>query len=360
MNERPVLRALGWDDRLEHAFAHYEGQGLCPARVTAEHRAGYVVRAEEGELQAVVRGHLRDSAILSGGLPAVGDWVALRLQAAGHAAIESVLERRSALVRKASWREADEQVLAANVDTLFIVSDLDRDLNTRRLERYLALAYESGAQPVIVLTKLDLCDDPTAPILEAESVAFGIPVLPVSNLTGEGLERLGSVLEPAHTVALVGSSGVGKSTLLNRLAGEELLATAAVRRDGRGRHTTRHRELVQLPGGALLIDTPGLRGLQLWDGALDEAFSDLDTLAAGCRVTDCAHDTEPGCAVQVAIIAGELDPDRLASYRKLERELEALALRRGRKGRVWAERKRRWRQRAHESRQARRHGRHGG
>ncbi len=212
---------------------------------------------------------------------------------------------------------------------------------------------------MIVLTKLDLCADPTKPLLEAESVALGVPVLAVSNVTGEGFESLLGFIEPTRTVALIGSSGVGKSTLVNTFAGEELFATAAVRRDGRGRHTTRHRELVALPGGALLIDTPGLRELQLWDGALDEAFSDLDALAADCRFNDCAHDTEPGCAVQAAIAAGEVDPARLASYRKLERELETVAARRSR--RVW----RRSASAAgasaqRETRQARRYGKRGG
>jgi ribosome biogenesis GTPase / thiamine phosphate phosphatase len=356
--ERTTLDALGWDDRFEQAFAQHRARGLRPGRVTAEHRGGYVVRGAGGDEPAVARGRLRDCALLSGGLPAVGDWVALLPYAGGRAVIEAVLERRTSLTRKTSWREADEQVLVANVDTLFLVSDLDRDLNRRRLERYLAVAYESGTMPVIVLTKLDLCPDAAERVLEAEAVAFGVPVLPISNVTGEGVEQVEAFLEPARTLALIGSSGVGKSTLINRLAGSELFTTAEVRRDGRGRHTTRHRELVALPGGALLVDTPGLRELQLWDGDLDEAFSDLTALAADCRFADCAHDSEPGCAVQAAIESGELDQARLESYRKLERELESVAARRSR--RVWAERKRRWRQRARETKQARRYGKRGG
>jgi ribosome biogenesis GTPase / thiamine phosphate phosphatase len=357
VNDRKTLDALGWDDQREQDFVQYHADGLRPARVTAEHRGAYVVRGVDGDVWAVARGRLRDGAILSGGLPAVGDWVAIRAGAGERAAIEALLERRTTLTRKTAWREADEQVLVANVDRLFIVSDLDRDANARRLERYLALAYESGATPVVVLTKLDLCDDPTNRILELDAVSFGVPVLPVSNVTGEGVDAVAQLLEPACTIALIGSSGVGKSTLINRLAGEEFLPTAGVRKDGRGRHTTRHRELFTLPGGALLVDTPGLRELQLWDGALDEAFADVDALAAECRFSDCGHDSEPGCAVQAAIAAGELDAARLASYRKLERELEAVAARRSR--RVGAERKRRWRQRARESRQARRYGRRG-
>ena len=352
MTEEITLDALGWDERLEDAFRPYRERELAPARVAAEHRGAYAVLGDRAERRAVVRGHVRDRALLSGGLPAVGDWVAVT-DDDDVPVIEAVLPRRTSVVRKTAALEADEQVLVANVDTLFIVSDLAGDLSARRLERYLATAYESGAEPVVVLTKLDLCADRSA-IVEAESAAIGVPVLAVSNVTGEALDTLHGFLRPARTVALLGSSGVGKSTLVNRLAGTELMETADVRRDGRGRHTTRHRQLLVLPGGALLVDTPGMRELQLWDGDLDEAFSDIADLAVRCRFTDCAHDTEPGCAVQAAIGTGELDPRRLASYRKLERELAAVAARASK--RVWAERKRRWRQRAHESRQARRFG----
>jgi ribosome biogenesis GTPase / thiamine phosphate phosphatase len=353
VNDRTILDALGWDDEFERAFSPHAAEGLVPARVVAEHRGAYVVRGETGDANAVVRGRVRDDALLAGGLPAVGDWVALLPQPGGGAVVAEVLRRRTHVTRKTAWREADEQVLVANVDTLFLVSDLVRDFNPRRLERYLALAHASGAEPVVVLTKLDLCGD-RATITGAEELAAGVPVLAISNVSGEGLDELRRFLRPGRTVALIGSSGVGKSSLINRLAGEELFATGEVRRDGRGRHTTERRELVTLPGGALLVDTPGLRELQLWDGELDEAFLDLLALAARCRFSDCAHDREPGCAVQAAIADGELDPARLAAYRKLERELEAVEARSSR--RVWAERKRRWRQRAHESRTARRFG----
>lgn len=333
MNDRSALDALGWDDRLEQAFAHHAALGLEPARVVAEHRGGYVLRAAADELSAVARGRLRDAAILSGALPAVGDWVALRLTGGGRGVIEAVLERRTCLVRKAAWREADAQVLVTNVDTLLVVSDLVRDLNRRRLERYLALAYESGAAPVVVLTKLDACREPGERLVEAGSVAFGVPVLCVSNVTGEGLELLEPYLVPGRTIALLGSSGVGKSTLINRLAGRELLPAGGVRADGRGRHTTRHRQLVVLPGGALLVDTPGLRELQLWEGDLDEAFADVEEIAARCRFSDCGHLSEPGCAVHAAIASGLLDPARLESYRRLDRELESIAARSSR--RLW-------------------------
>jgi ribosome biogenesis GTPase len=245
-------------------------------------------------------------------------------------------------------------VLAANVDTVLVVSDVVRDLSPRRLERYLALIAESGAEPVVVLTKIDLGGEPDA-IRAVEQVAGDVPVLAVSNVTGVGLEGLAPFVRPRRTLALVGSSGVGKSTLINRLAGEEVLAVGGVRRDGRGRHTTRHRELIALPGGAIVVDTPGLRELQLWDGDLDAAFPDVLALAATCRFSDCGHESEPGCAVQAAIAAGELAVERLASYRALEQELAQVGRRRGR--RVSAERKRRWRDRAHETRRERRHGR---
>lgn len=354
MDDRSTLGALGWDDRFSEAFAPYAEDGLSPGRVTAEHRAGYVVANGSGDdLLAVARGRLRDAAILSGGLPAVGDWVVVTPQPGLRAVIEAVLPRRTAVTRKIAWSEADEQVIAANVDVLFVVTDLDHDFNLRRLERYLVMAYETGAAPVIILTKLDLCRDP-ALVDDVEAVAIGVPVIPVSNVTGEGLEAVAAHLTPGRTVALIGSSGVGKSTLVNSLAGRELMPTGAVRSDGRGRHTTTHRELLTLPGGALLIDTPGLRELQLWEGDVDGAFSDLLELAATCRFADCVHESEPGCAVTGAIESGALDRARLSAYRKLERELEAVRTR-GDK-RVAAERKRRWRQRARETRSARKHG----
>ncbi|MBD0329361.1 MAG: ribosome small subunit-dependent GTPase A [Thermoleophilia bacterium] len=347
-----TLDALGWDHRLDEAFQPHREQGQSPARVAAEHRGAYAILDGRAERRAAVRGRLRDATVLAGGLPAVGDWVAVA-DSGGVPMIEAVLPRRTAVTRKTALSEADEQVLAANVDTLFVVSDLAGDLDLRRLERYLATAYESGAQPIVVLTKLDLSPDRT-PVVAAESVAIGVPVVAVSNVTGEGLADLDAFLGPAATVALLGSSGVGKSTLVNALAGEQLMETGAVRRDGRGRHTTRHRQLLVLPGGALLVDTPGMRELQLWSGDLDEAFSDVAALAARCRFADCGHASEPGCAVKAALESGVLDRARLASYRKLERELEAVAARADK--RVWAARKQRWRQRARETRHARRYG----
>lgn len=349
-----TLAALGWDEQRKQEFAEHADRGLVPGRVASEHRGGFVLYTAEGELKAVARGRLHDEALLAAGLPAVGDWVAARVAGDGRAAVETVLPRRTAIIRKIAWQEADAQVLAANVDTVLVVSDLVRDLSPRRLERYLALVAESGAKPVVVLTKLDLAGDPAA-ARTADAAAPGVPVVAVSNVTGEGLERLAPFVLPRQTLALIGSSGVGKSTLINRLAGAKVAAVGDVRSDGRGRHTTRHRSLLALPGGALVVDTPGLRELQLWEGDLDAAFPELIELAGRCRFSDCGHASEPGCAVRAAIAAGELDAARLESYRELERELSTVDARRGR--RVSAERKRRWRDRAHETRSERRHGR---
>lgn len=347
MYDSDALAALGWTAELGEAFETAAADGLVPGRVVAEHRAGYAVAGVAGEVLARARGRLHDGL----GLPAVGDWVALRPEGPGRGMVEHVLPRRTCISRKTAGLEATEQVLVANVDVILILTGLDGDFSVRRLERYLAAAWDSGADPVVVLTKLDLCEDPLAPVA-AESVAMGVPVVALSNVTGEGVPEVQALLRPGRTVVLLGSSGVGKSTLANRLAGDELMPTRAVRSDGRGRHTTRHRQLLALPGGALLVDTPGLRELQLWDGDLDSAFADVVGLAAECRFSDCAHETEPGCAVRAAIGGGTLDAERLDAYRKLQRELEALEARRNR--RLQVERKRRWRQRARESRRARR------
>ena len=229
--------------------------------------------------------------------------------------------------RKEPWLAAKEQVLAANADTVFVTTALTAvDFKPRRLERYLATAWESGAQPVIVLTKPDLCDDVGAALLEVEAIAFGVPVHPVNGLTGEGVAALGPYLDGNRTVALLGSSGVGKSTIVNHLAGEVVMPTAEIAEDGRGRHTTRHRELLPLPGGGLVLDTPGLRELQLWDVSqgLEQTFEDVAALAAACRFGDCSHESEPGCAVREALRGGSLPRERFDSWRKLQRELGRL------------------------------------
>lgn len=317
-----TLRDLGWGAHFADAFRPYHDQGLVPARVAVQHRGAYDLLSEAGELRAALAGRL----VREQTFAAVGDWVAV---APREGTIHGVLPRRTAFSRKEAWVRPAEQIVAANVDTVLLVTALGRDLNPRRLERYLVAGWESGAAPAIVLTKTDL--DPEgvpAALAEAEAVAFGVPVHPVSAVTGEGMEELGGYLGPGRTVALLGSSGVGKSTLVNRLFGRELLATAEVRADERGRHATTRRELVPVPGGGLLLDTPGMRELQLWEpeGGLDGGFPDVAALAERCRFSDCAHEREPGCAVRAALAGGSLAPERFAGYRKLERELRALAL----------------------------------
>jgi ribosome biogenesis GTPase len=346
------LAALGWTDELEAAFTTYEERGFLPARVVAEHRGGYYVRSELGDRLAQARGRMRDDEIW-GGMPAVGDWVVVCDAPGDRFAIEALLPRRTKVSRKTPWLKAEEHILVANVDTVLLVSGLDEDFNPRRLERYLVAAWDSGANPVIVLTKLDVCDD-LDKLAEAETVAVGVPILPVSNVTGEGIDAVRELLEPAKTFVLLGSSGTGKSTLANRLAGREVMATGDLRNDGRGRHTTRHRQLLVMPGGAILIDTPGLRELQVWEGDVDSAFADIAELAAQCKFNDCQHSSEPECAVREALETGELDEGRWASYVKLERELRAIEARSSR--RIQRELKSRWRARARETRRARRYG----
>ena len=347
-----TLAALGWTDELEAAFTPHRERGFRPARVVAEHRGGYYVRSELGDRLAHARGRLRDEEIW-GGMPAVGDWVVVCDAPGERDAIEALLPRRTKVSRKTPWLKAEEHILVANVDTVVLVTGLDADFNARRLERYLTAAWDSGADPLIVLTKLDVLDDP-GKLVEAEAVAVGVPVHAVSNVTGEGLDELRALLRPARTFVLLGSSGTGKSTLANRLAGRTVMDTGDLRNDGRGRHTTRHRQLLMMPGGAILIDTPGLRELQIWEGDLDSAFADIAELAAQCRFNDCAHSSEPDCAVRLALETGELDADRWQNYLKLQRELRAIEARSSR--RIQRELKSRWRARARESRRARRYG----
>jgi ribosome biogenesis GTPase len=340
----PALNELGWDDGWSSALEQLDDDNLIPARVAAQHRGAYVVWTADGELRARAAGRLFYEHEIGEPVPAVGDWVALR-----ESTITAILPRRSAFIRKRAGFGSDEQVLAANVDTAFLLAGLDDDFSLRRLERYVTTAWDSGAVPVIVLTKADLCDDVGDALLQVETVAIGVPVVPVSNVTGVGVDDVEERLQPGQTAVLLGSSGVGKSTLLNRLAGNELMRTGAVAADGTGRHTTTHRELVRLPTGALMIDTPGLRELQFWEGDVGAAFEDIETLALECRFRDCAHESEPGCAVHAAIDAGTLALDRLRSWRKLQRELEAIAARTDR--RLRAARKKRWKQIAAHARQ---------
>jgi ribosome biogenesis GTPase / thiamine phosphate phosphatase len=339
-----ALQHLGWTDGHTTEFEPHAVEGYLPARVAAQHRGAYILYSELGELRADLAGRLAHEAAGPGDLPAVGDWVAIAARPEeGAATIHAVFARRTKFSRKVTLRAAEEQVLAANVDTVFLMMSLNEDFNLRRLERYIATAWESGAAPVIVLTKTDLAPDYALRVLEVEAIAFGVPVHAISNLTGDGLELVRAHLAPGRTIALLGSSGVGKSTLVNTLAGEELLATQPIREgDGEGRHTTTHRQLVLLPGGGLVLDTPGMRELQLWDSAdgVSETFSDVEDLAAQCRFTDCAHKTEPGCAVQAAIADGTLPFARWDSYKKLQRELAHLERRLDK--RLQSEERKRW------------------
>jgi ribosome biogenesis GTPase len=318
------LERLGWSPYFDQGFAPYATDGLTPARVAIEHRDSYVLYDAGGELHGEVSGRFRAEAGSRADYPAVGDWVAADVE---NGIIRGVLPRRTRFSRKVAWSPTEEQVVAANVDVVFLVLGLDANFNVRRLERYLTMGWESGAEPVVVLTKSDLCDDVESRVLEAEAVAFGVPVLAVSAVTGEGLDVLEGRLAGHRTGAFLGSSGVGKSTLINAFLGSHALATRPVREDGRGRHTTTRRELVLLPSGGIVIDTPGMRELQLWtaDDGIGAAFQDVESLAAECRFSDCAHDTEPGCAIQAALVDGTLDPERLDSYERLQRELRRLA-----------------------------------
>jgi ribosome biogenesis GTPase / thiamine phosphate phosphatase len=322
----PDLAQLGWSPFFSSQFGRFHAEDCQPGRIAIQQKTQYVVVTASGELRAHIAGKLRFTAGRNIDLPVVGDWVAVRKhRQEERGSIIAVLSRRTKFSRKVAGREAEEQIMASNVDVVFLVNALDETFNLRRLERYHVLAVESGALPVVLLNKADLCDRPADFLREIQQITGSSAVHLTSAKRDTGLEILQTYLGLGITGALLGPSGVGKSTIINRLLGVEKLKTSEVRDyDSKGRHTTSHRELVLLPTGGLLIDTPGMRELQLWEGqeGVGETFGDIEELAESCRFRDCRHDTEPGCAVLRALEEGTLDQARFASYAKLQRELE--------------------------------------
>ncbi|MFI5344752.1 MAG: ribosome small subunit-dependent GTPase A [Elusimicrobiota bacterium] len=320
------LEDWGWDERWAAAFAAAPGSGLLPARVIEEQRGLFGIVTAAGERGARTTGSMRRNASGRGELPAVGDWLAVEpVPGERVMTIRGILPRRAKLSRKAAGEKIVEQVIAANLDVVFVITALNNDFNARRLERFLTVCRESGAETVLLLNKLDACPDPAPYLAETKAVAAGAPIMALSAATGAGLEALGEWIKPGRTIGFVGTSGVGKSTLVNRLLGTQNIRTAATRAsDERGRHTTTHRELFLLPGGGVLLDTPGMREMQFWeaDRGIAKTFDEIDVLAASCRFKDCFHDSEPGCAVKEGVASGAVTPERLASWRKLMDEVE--------------------------------------
>jgi ribosome biogenesis GTPase len=312
---------LGWDSYFDEKFKAFASDEGAPARVIADYGSEYLVHDGTGTRRAAVGRHLRNDGST---MPAVGDWVSV-LRRAPVDVIHGVVERRTAFLRRAPGIETRQQVLAANVDVAFVVA-ASTDVNARRIERYLTVAWQSGAVPVVLLTKADIAASPDELRTELEAVSMGTPVVVTSGVTGEGIDEI--VRELARrTAVLIGPSGAGKSTLINRIVGSDLMRTRDIHTSGEGRHMTSHRQLVQLPQGGMIIDTPGLREAQLWEGetALGNVFEDIELVALQCRFTDCAHDTEPGCAIKASLVDGSLDAGRFRSYVKLQRELRFVA-----------------------------------
>jgi ribosome biogenesis GTPase len=331
------LAAYGWDSFFINHFKQLNIPNSVPCRITSEDKSAYRVQAEEGEFTAVLAGKMRYDVNPEFGYPAVGDWVAAIRADKHYCVIHAILPRKSKFSRKSEYRQkadgikTEEQVLAANIDTVFIVTALDgENFNLRRLERYLTLAWKSGAAPVIILNKVDLCPDSFTCVRNAEDIAIGVPVYTVSATENIGMANIRNYIYPGQTAALLGSSGVGKSALINTLLGSKKQTTNETRSvDGKGRHTTTRRELILLPDGGMIMDTPGMRELQMWgnEADLQDSFDDIELLTLQCRFNDCLHDTEPGCAVREALENDDLDIHRYESYLKLHKELRYIALR---------------------------------
>lgn len=326
------LVTLGWSPHWQELFITHEQHGLAPARVVTEDKHYYTVVSDQGPHLAQIVGRLLHLRAGNAQLPKVGDWVAIRRpENTDRVSIEAVLPRRSTIDRKIAGRAGAGQVLAANIDVALVVQALDETLNLRRIERFLVMVHEGGSRPVVILNKTDVCEDVEARLAEVQAVAGDHLVLAVSARTGRALPRLRELMVPGTTAVVLGTSGVGKSTLINRVYGERIQPTLPVRdSDSKGRHTTTSRELILLPNGGLIIDTPGLREFHLWTAGegLDDAFPDVASLAGGCRFRDCAHESEAGCAVRKAVADGSLPSPRLESYLKLQRELDGVADRR--------------------------------
>ncbi len=321
------LEDLGWDEDFARSFAPHAEKGWIPGRVVVRHKGQYAVQTAAGEVVAKIKGHLRYTAETWAELPGVGDWVALSKKEHDPIyRIQAILDRRTCLQRKVKGTRTESQVLAANVDLVIIVMGLTEDYNLRRLERYLIVVHESGAQAVVVLNKADLLEREwvESSVEEVEAIAGDAQIYVVSALDGAGVEAVAKHVRPAETLVFVGSSGAGKSTLINALLGIERQETGETRNDGKGRHTTTRRELIRFPNGALVIDSPGIREIQIWcesEGGLAEAFADIHELAEQCQFSDCKHVSEPGCAVIQAIERDELDASRYESFMALQREL---------------------------------------
>lgn len=316
------LNNMALTQRVKQEASMYEDLFL--ARVAIQHKDKYKIVTEEGEALAEVSGKFKHEAVGTEDFPAVGDWVMVdRLNDLnGNAIIHHVLRRKSVFERKVAGNRKDIQVVAANIDIIFICMALNNDFNIRRLERYISVAWDSMATPVIILTKSDLCDNVLEKQLEVESIAIGIDVIVTSSINCGGFDMIKNYIGNDKTVAFIGSSGIGKSTIINNLMGEEVLLTNGLKNDDKGRHTTTHRELLVLPNGGVVIDTPGMRELQLVTGDTNKSFSDIDEITKKCRFSNCKHESEPGCAVKKAIEDGRLDNARLESYKKIQKELK--------------------------------------